>query len=208
MIAIVIVYLATIVVAEAVVQWRDELRTLVAKHKSNVLAINKAHAFQMQGLHVAHGVEIQDIETRHAAELVFKVKLLGEKLSAEMIDEAKKEAAYVQMRFEKLLGDFYARNPQFGSSAEWRGIVKFVQDNLPCMTAYVSDPVIEFGGTSRLDFNSRVRTKRIDMLKFEISIGLSEETPPELVAQQIAERLRLVILKKWQSQSLLLAGAR
>ncbi len=45
----------------------------------------------------------------------------------------------------------------------------------------------------------------VEMHRFGIEIGMSPDTPPELVAGQIADHVRAFILENWRTQSLLLA---
>ncbi len=53
--------------------------------------------------------------------------------------------------------------------------------------------------------NAHAYTERtVDMHRFSIEIGLSPDTPPELVAGQIADHVRAAVLEQWRSQSILL----
>ncbi len=51
---------------------------------------------------------------------------------------------------------------------------------------------------------SRCEMKRLDIVRFGLSMTMTEDCPPELVASQMAEQVRVAILEKWQHQSILL----
>ena len=50
------------------------------------------------------------------------------------------------------------------------------------------------------------RAERIDMVRFGFEMGLSAGMPPELVADFIAQRVRVAVLEQWKSQSVLTPG--
>lgn len=212
-VAFTITLLMAILSWETVIHLMDELRVLIAKHDNRVLDINRTHALhieglrrthalQIEGLHIQYAAEIQDIETRHAADLICKIKFFGEKFAAEKIEQAEKLAASVQDRFAKMLRDSYS---SFGSRIDdLRGIIHKVKDLRPRMVACISEPMIDFDRDSIRSMRS-TQTRQIDMVRFSIGVGMSEEVPPELIVEQIVDELRVAILRKWQSQSLLLA---
>lgn len=47
-------------------------------------------------------------------------------------------------------------------------------------------------------------TRRYELLRFAWEMALTEECPPELVADQLARQVKAAVLKQWQHQSMLL----
>ncbi len=66
----------------------------------------------------------------------------------------------------------------------------------------VSEP-IQFG---RAEAIGAVRTTSVEMARLQIAIGLTKDCPPELVANNIADKVRFAVLQKWRDQSILLRG--
>lgn len=56
--------------------------------------------------------------------------------------------------------------------------------------------------------SSPFRHVDIPLHRFAVSIGLSPDTPPEVVAADIAEKVRAAVMEKWAGQSVLAGASR
>jgi len=132
-----------------------------------------------------------------------------EKKRADVAEEMQKsmqeKMTYMQDRVERMLRD----------DPEWRHLAKktiAIVRNNQYKVAYMTAPEFfqTFGDDSPV--KSICQTHWVDMETFgvRINIGLQKECPPELfisaIRDQLQKQIEMAVLKRWQDQSVLLAG--
>lgn len=106
---------------------------------------------------------------------------------------------------ERVLWDFmspaHARSGRDGAGLA-RALIYEVEAKMGrvAATAYYSRPHCEFARGGSV---TTVRCRDIEMVRLGLSVGLPPDTPPELVADQIAAKVRQAVMEQWKHQSVL-----
>lgn len=103
-----------------------------------------------------------------------------------------KDAEHMATRFQEQIDDILRDEPIWKKATN--GLLKQVSERRPHMVAYVHGP----------DF-STIETKELRAVEVRASVMLylDDVTPPELIAEEISEKVKDTILSKWRNQSIL-----
>lgn len=152
---------------------------------------------------------VADLLDRHADELGRLAERMREaerarRLADERADKADARAARMQEAFCERARSFSIWGP------EWDDLVGRAIENVRdrrCVRAVFS-PVeveVEARGPS-LGSAFKVEDVRLELLlvSARVGVGLTKDCPPELVADELARRVRAAVLSQWRDQSILL----
>lgn len=164
------------------------------KHADVVNLLTKAHAEEIEATKVAFSDKIKHLND-------CQQRIIATKDAK--IDEVEKRATVFQERLSVLLPA-----QRYGVRREWERLLRIVDAQHHLHFAAMTKPHLEFNRDDPFSAKSCFEQHQVEMQRFQLSlmVGLSEHTPPELVAQQIAENVKQAVLQKWQAQSALLVG--
>lgn len=132
-----------------------------------------------------------------------RAALLREKSHAVEAVRIADEAVQRGLSMQRHVSDWLGAYDRWNNIAD--KIIRLVEDR--CCVATFTCPELSF--RTMFDRNGPVTPtfaeEQVKLVRLAIDIGLSRECPPELVAKKIASAVETAILKKWQSQSILLA---
>lgn len=103
-------------------------------------------------------------------------------------EEAATLAARIQARFYH----------EIENISPWRefgqGLIRLVEKERHSYVVAICEPITHTFTEKEI---------RIERFAVQMSIGMSDNVPPELIANQLGEHLRMAVLKHWQKQSIL-----
>lgn len=126
----------------------------------------------------------------------FSAEIEARRIAEQNAEDADRKMTVMQSTFDASMRRLHEPYGQYAAS-----ILRQVQERA-FVRAYTTKVEVAFA--NHLPMPRQRNEQSISLVRIGFSAGLASDTPPELVAQDIADLVRAAILRQWREQSLLL----